>query len=112
VYYRLLFLFHKTLERWNPYALGACIITTREVFRRCGGFDPSIRVNEDAHYCQSASRKGRFTVLPVAIGTSTRRFAKYGYLRMGVQYLRIFLHRTFRGELRDDQIRYEFGEFN
>jgi hypothetical protein len=86
-------------------------MTTREVFRRCSGFDPSIRVNEDAHFCQSASRLGRFTVLSVAIGVSTRRFAKYGYLRMGMEYVRIFLDRTFRGEARDERIKYEFGDY-
>jgi glycosyltransferase involved in cell wall biosynthesis len=111
LYYRALYLFHKTLERWNPYALGACILTTRRVFRACRGFDPTIRVNEDAHFCQSASRLGRFAVLPVAIGISTRRFVKYGYLRMGFEYVWIFLNRTFRGEARDDRIRYEFGNY-
>ena len=111
LYYRLLYAFHKALERWNPYALGACILATRETFERCRGFDPSIRVNEDAHFCQAAGRGGRFGILPVPVGVSTRRFRKFGYLRMGLQYLWIFVDRTLRGELRDDRIKYEFGNY-
>lgn len=111
LYYRLLYAFHKLLERWNPYALGACILTTRRTLDRCHGFDPSIRVNEDAHFCREAARGGRFGILPVPVGVSTRRFQKFGYFRMGIQYLRIFLDRTLRGEMRDDRIHYEFGKY-
>jgi glycosyltransferase involved in cell wall biosynthesis len=111
LYYDLLYRFHKIVERVDPYALGACLIARREVFERCCGFDPSIRVNEDAHFCRNARRFGRFRVLPIRLGISTRRFRKHGYLRMGFQYLRIFAARTIRGEVRDDRYHYEFGHY-
>lgn len=112
IYYWILYRFHRFQERRHPYAAGACIITRKDVFERVGGFDETIRVNEDAEYCLRASRFGPFRIFPQAIWVSTRRFDKEGYFRMGVRYLRLFLDRTFRGELRDDHIPYEFGHYD
>lgn len=111
LYYATLYGFHKLMERHNPYALGACIITTKKVFEACHGFDPSIKVNEDANYCMKASNFGSFRVLPTVLQISTRRFRKYGYIRMGFQYVRMFVSRTLFGESRDDKIPYEWGKY-
>ncbi len=112
-YFGFLYRFQRLMGRLgNPYAMGACLLTRRDVFNLTGGFDPTIRINEDAEYCLRASKHGRFCILPVALQTSTRRFRKYGYLRMGLRYLHIFAHRTLRGETRDNTIPYEFGQFD
>jgi GT2 family glycosyltransferase len=111
-YYWLLYRFHKFQEQRRPYAMGACIITKKDVFDRVGGFDPSIRVNEDAHYVEQASKHGPFRIFPHAIHVSTRRFDKEGYFSMGLRYLRLWFDRTFRGELRDDRIEYKFGHYD
>jgi glycosyltransferase involved in cell wall biosynthesis len=103
LYYALLYGFHKAVERWDPYAMGACIVTTREVFRHCGGFDPRLRVNEDANFCRKAACIGRFRVLPITIHLSARRFAKHGYLWTGLRYLRIYLDRRLHGEDYDER---------
>lgn len=108
-YYTLLYCFQKMTERWDPYPMGACIITTREVFRYCGGFDPRLRVNEDANFCRKAACVGRFRILPVSIHVSARRFAEHGYLWMGLRHLRIYLARRLRGEAYDDRRRHEGG---
>src|SRR5262249_24726976 len=108
-YYALLYGFHKLVERWDPYAMGACIITTRDVFRYCGGFDPRLRVNEDANFCRKAACLGPFRILPVSVRVSARRFARHGYLRMGLRYLRIYLDRRFRGEAYDERHTYGYG---
>jgi len=110
-YYALLYCFHKLVERWDPYAMGACIVTTREVFRYCGGFDPRLQVNEDANFCRKAACLGPFRILPVSVRVSARRFTKHGYLRMGMRYVRIYLDRRFRGEAYDQRHAYEYGNY-
>ena len=111
-YYWLLYRFHKFQERRRPYAMGAFIITKKSVFERVGGFDETIRVNEDAHFVEQASKHGRFRIFPQAINVSTRRFDKDGYFKMGLRYMRLWMSRTFRGELRDDHIEYKFGHYD
>jgi hypothetical protein len=111
VYYTTLYGFHKLMEKLNPYALGACIITTKKAFEACKGFDPSIKVNEDANFCMKASHIGPFRILPTVLQISTRRFRKYGYIRMGFAYIWMFISRTFFGERRDDRIKYEWGNY-
>lgn len=112
LYFAILYIFHKIMEWFSPYALGACIITTKETWMKVNGFDPSIKVNEDANFVMKAKRFGGFKVLPVSLEISTRRFKKHGYLRMGLQYVRIFFRRTFRGELKDGTIEYQFGHYD
>lgn len=111
-YYWLLYRFHKFQEQRRPYAMGACILTKKEVFDGVGGFDETIRVNEDAHYVEQASKYGSFRIFPHAINVSTRRFDKDGYFKMGIRYIRLWADRTWRGELRDDHIEYKFGHYD
>lgn len=110
-YYATLYGFHKLMEKRNPYALGACIITKKDIFNKCKGFDPTIKVNEDANFCMKASNFGTFKVLPTVLQISTRRFRKYGYVRMGFEYVWMFISRTMFGERRDDRIPYEWGKY-
>ncbi len=111
LYYTTLYGFHKLVEKRDPYALGACIVTTKTVFEKLHGFDPSIRVNEDANYCLRASNLGSFRVLPTVLQISTRRFRKEGYIRMGFTYVWLLITRTIWGERRDDKIPYEWGKY-
>ncbi|MCC6563390.1 glycosyltransferase [Candidatus Uhrbacteria bacterium] len=112
LYYWTLYRFHKFQERRRPYAMGAFIITKKEVFDRVGGFDETIRVNEDAYFVEQASKHGPFRIFPQHINVSTRRFDKDGYFKMGLRYVRLWADRTFRGELRDDRIEYKFGHYD
>lgn len=110
-YYRILYFFHKTMEKISPYAVGSCIITRKETINRCGGFDPTIRINEDANFVSKARKCGKFKIFNIPVKVSSRRFKQHGYFRMGMQYVWIFLKRTVFGEIRDDKIKYEFGKY-
>lgn len=111
IYYNLLFFFHKIMEHIDPYAVGSCILTTKRVVKLCGGFDPTIRINEDANFVKRTTQCGKFKIFNIPVQVSSRRFEKHGYLRMGLKYIRIFFVRTFKGEIRDTKIKYEFGEY-
>ncbi|MCK9360979.1 glycosyltransferase [Patescibacteria group bacterium] len=112
LYYWALYRFHTFQERRRPYAMGAFIITKKTVFDLVGGFDETIRVNEDAHFVEQASKHGPFRIFSQHINVSTRRFDKDGYFKMGLRYVRLWADRTLRGELRDDRIEYKFGHYD
>lgn len=96
----------------KAYALGAFVMADRAAFLRVGGFDPTIRVNEDAELVQRLREAGGFRVYADRVCVSTRRFEQDGYVRTTFLYLRLWAHRTFRGELRDDHIPYDFGHYD
>lgn len=110
-YYNFLYFFQRVMERISPYAIGACILTTKKIFMALRGFDATIRINEDANFVNRASKRGPFTIIPIFFSISARRFRHYGYLRMGLTYIYIFLYRTCFGEIRNKKIPYEFGKY-
>ena len=112
VYYTFLWLFHASLALWNPYAIGAFMITTRKTMDAVGGFDPTIRICEDAEFAARARTVGGFAAMPYALLTSARRFEKHGYVRMGLTYIWIVIRRSMFGEIRDNRIAYEFGHYH
>ena len=63
LYYALLFVFHRLMRWINPYALGAMLLTSREMFDRVGGFDSGLVINEDANFVKANRPLGRFEVL-------------------------------------------------
>ncbi len=102
LYYSGLFAFHQIMRWFNPYAIGAMLLTSRECFERVGGFDVALTVNEDANFVKRVSAKGRFDVLTTACQVSARRFIRGGFIKTGIMYVRMFLHRTRHGEMRTD----------
>lgn len=102
LYYAILLVFHQTMRWITPYALGAMLLTSREMFDRVGGFDAKTTPNEDANLVKRIARFGRFEVFADTCGISARRFLRGGFFRMGLMYLRILLHRTVHGECQSD----------
>jgi glycosyltransferase involved in cell wall biosynthesis len=97
----------------NPSAFGFNIFVTKRLFERVGGFDESIRVAEDADFVNRASKFRSLEYLEsVYINVSVRRFRKegrFGYANKGIQ---IFMHRLLKGEIRGDEIDYDFDNFD
>ncbi len=110
-YYNCFYYFQRVIKRISPYAMGACILTTKKIFMALHGFDTTIQINEDANFVNRASKRGPFAVIPIFFSTSARRFRHYGYFRTGLKYIYIFLYRTCFGEIRNKNIPYEFGKY-
>jgi glycosyltransferase involved in cell wall biosynthesis len=112
-YYFIFWVFTNAMERFKPYASGACLMTTREAFKKVGGFDETIFINEDGDYCRRVKKFGKFAVLRPAFYTSCRRFDRMGYWKAGRMYVRIAIARLIRGELKDPRkFDYNFGDFD
>lgn len=100
-----------TMQYIWPHALGICIIVRKGVFRKAGGFDDTIRIAEDHAFVSKASKITPLRLLKQEICVSTRRWEKEGRVMLTLKYIRVGLHRLFRGEVRDDIVEYEFGSF-
>jgi glycosyltransferase involved in cell wall biosynthesis len=71
--------FFKLMEAIQPQGLGICILVTRRLHNRIGGFSEDIRVSEDYDYINRASLVGRFRVYPhVFVYHSVRRYKAEG----------------------------------
>jgi glycosyltransferase involved in cell wall biosynthesis len=95
-----------------PHAPGFCIFVSKRLFERVGGFDESIRLAEDHDFVKRASKFRPMRVLDsVHIYVSVRRLKKEGRLTLIRKYLGAEFLRLFKGELKDEVIKYEFGDF-
>lgn len=96
----------------NPHAAGFCILSTKRLFERVGGFDESLTMAEDHDFVKRASRFRSLRVLDSTyINVSVRRLEKEGRAMLVNKYVLVELHRIFKGELKTDVIEYEFGNF-
>ena len=96
----------------NPHAGGFCILCTRRLFERAGGFDESLTMAEDHDFVKRASRYRHLRVLDsTQISVSVRRLEKEGRTVLVSKYLEVELYRIFKGEIKTHLIDYEFGNF-
>ncbi|MCK5283834.1 MAG: glycosyltransferase [Nanoarchaeota archaeon] len=97
----------------NQHAGGFCIIVTKRLFERVKGFDESIKLAEDHEFIKRASKYRPLRVLnSTEIKMSVRRLDKEGRLKLIKKYMHSELYRLFKGELKEDVIEYEFGNFD
>ncbi|MFP4114381.1 MAG: glycosyltransferase [Spirochaetota bacterium] len=95
----------------SPKAPGYCILIHSRLFHRVGGFDTDVTHAEDFDLIRRAAELRPFRILDsVHVNVSVRRYRKEGRLAFIGHSLGVSLHRTFRGEIRDD-FEYEFGNF-
>jgi glycosyltransferase involved in cell wall biosynthesis len=96
----------------EPHAPGFCILVSRRLFKRVGGFDESLRMAEDHDFVKRASQFRPLRVLKSThVTVSVRRFEKEGRARLVNKYLAVELHRVFLGEIKNEIFEYEFGNF-
>lgn len=94
-----------------PTAIGACIFSSKRVHEQLGGFDPKISLCEDCDYVKRASKTWRFRFLPMTFAFDPRRLQQDGFFRTGWTYLRANIRRFFCGEMRNNEIEYQFGHY-
>ncbi|WP_018527628.1 glycosyltransferase [Alkalispirochaeta alkalica] len=114
---KLLFSFASTITRLTlrtePRSSGFCIIVSRRLFRRVGGFDETIRLGEDHAFGRAAVKYRPLEFLAsVWAEVSVRRLEKEGRLAYALKAIHTDLHRRWVGEIRDDLIEYEFARYD
>lgn len=102
----------RALQRLSPHAWGLCILVTRELHERIGGFDEAVVLAEDHDYARRAAAVGRFGILrDVRVPVSMRRVKREGRLRLA----RVLLYseaRTLAGiPIRSIPFDYTFGGY-
>ncbi|SIQ56995.1 Glycosyltransferase involved in cell wall bisynthesis [Alkalispirochaeta americana] len=114
---KLLFSFASTITRLTlrtePRSSGFCLIASRRLFRRVGGFDETIRLGEDHAFGKAAVKYRPLEFLSsVWADVSVRRLEKEGRLAYALKAIQTDLHRRWVGEIRDDFIEYEFAHYD
>ncbi|HAS62282.1 MAG TPA: glycosyl transferase [Vibrio sp.] len=94
-----------------PTAVGACIFSSKRVHKEIGGFDQQITLCEDCDYVKRASRTWRFRFLNLTFGFDPRRLDQDGIFKMGATYLKANVRRFFFGEMRNNEMNYQFGHY-
>ncbi len=96
----------------NPRAAGFCIFMSARLFRRVDGFDESVKLAEDHELVQRASKYRPLRVLKsTSLKVSVRRLEKEGRFNLVQKYMQVELHLMFKGNVRDEIVEYEFGNF-
>ncbi len=96
----------------DPHAPGFCIIISRRLFRRVGGFNENLKLAEDHDLVKRASQFRPLRVLNSArVQVSVRRLEKEGRVKLISKYVAVELYRILLGEIKTDIFKYEFGNF-
>jgi len=104
--------FFKLMEVIQPQGLGVCILTTRRLHNRIGGFSERVRVSEDFDYINRASLVGRFRVYShVYVYHSVRRYQAEGVGNLVQKQFKSGFIYLFTGKAYDTE-NYEFGTFS
>lgn len=98
-------------EKINPSCVGAGLVVKPAVFEAVNGFDPEMRVYEDADFIKKASKVSNFGVLKKAkIHFSMRRLEKEGRVKTVWKYFVNGIYYYLTGKARSG-MEYTFGEY-
>lgn len=94
----------------RPHAPGFCIFARKDMHRRIGGFDETIKLAEDHDYVERAGKLGKFRILKShRIPVSVRRLDKDGRFKTFIKYLLAEVHLCTKGKITSDIFKYRFG---
>lgn len=104
--------YFKLMEKIKPQGGGACILVTKRLHRRIGGFDETRRRSEDLDYIHRAAGVGRFKCYSdFHVYCSVRRFETEGIATILQKYFRAAVIFFFTGRA-DDKVEYKYGNFS
>ncbi len=97
-------------DKWAHGAMG--ILVKKWLHQKIGGFDEKIKIAEDHHYVQQASKLGKFGVIRgTKLFVSLRRIKKEGWVRTGLKYSFAELYMKFKGPIRKELFQYKFNHY-
>jgi hypothetical protein len=97
------------LQKVLPSGAGHCIAVKREVFRKCPGFDPHLKVGEDVALVRKLSKGHRFGIVATQLFVSDRRYKEERVPRMLMKILLLSIIFTFGKFGWANRIEHEFG---
>ncbi len=96
----------------KPLAGGFCILVSKRLFQKMGGFDETLKLGEDHDFVERATKIRKLRVLTKShINVSIRRLSKEGRITLSRKYIQAEIHRTLFGKIRKDIMNYEFGNY-
>lgn len=98
-------------QKISASGAGSCMVIEKKLFTKLGGFNQDVKF-EDIELIRKASKNEKFSMAPLFIWVSDRRFKKYGIIRTTIQYLILsilFLLNQFNYSA---GISYQFGKYN
>ena len=100
-----------TTSFFFPTAVGACMFSTKRAHNEIDGFDQTIVLCEDCDYAKRAAKTWRYRMLPVSFWFDPRRLEQDGFVKMGLTYLKANVRRFFLGEMRNNEMEYQFDHY-
>jgi len=96
----------------QPLAGGACILISRRLFERVGGFDEKLVLTEDHDLIERAAKFRHFRILfSTEILISVRRLEKEGRVGISRKYLQTVLHKGVFGKVNSQIFKYDFADY-
>lgn len=95
----------------RAYFAGSCTLCRADALRASGGYDEAMKVGEDVDLSLRMSAHGRAGLLSIWMPVSMRRFKKYGYGKVFVQWFSGIAHKVLGFEEKVDAAKYPFGEY-
>lgn len=103
-------LYFKANQYLFPCAGGFCILVKKPLHKRLGGFDETVKIEEDFIYVRKAKKIAKFHFfLSPRFLVSTRRFEEEGLSKTLFKYALIELYNIFIGPVKTDIFKYKFG---
>ncbi|MFZ5392280.1 MAG: glycosyltransferase [Patescibacteria group bacterium] len=112
VFHQISNIFIKLQQYSDPIISGCCILVSRRLFEKIGGFDEKLKLAEDHNFAKRAAVWRKMGVLfDTDVMLSVRRLRKEGRVGYAEMVLKTVVYRGLIGEIKDDLIKYDFGEF-